>query len=518
MNIKEQIKQMSLEQKIGQMFMARQFRGPFGKETLKLVKEGKLGGIHIGPIHDPNQMARIQKMSPIPLPLLMASDMEWGYITNLPCAMALGAVGSEKMAYQWAKIAALEARSMGINFVFGPVLDIAMVPESLYVNLRSFGVDPNEIVRLGTAVVRGYQENGLIVSAKHYPGFGRSPVDSHIEMCVLNCTEREFKEKEIFVYQKIIEQVNLTGVMSGHILVPSIDKKRLATVSKKLVNCLRSIGYDGLIITDSLAMKGLKSQIKTESLFFEALRAGNDMILGDYSLSPELQYGYMLKAVKKGALTEKQIDKSVTRILTAKQYVMNNQSKEKVDFKKHKKFVLQLNRKAISKIQNSGRMEKLGNGEGTLFLITHEDIQIHFKGKVKLKKAETHLVKLLKKKFSKAKFIIIPIDPNAIEIEHTLDKCLKHKKIVVVAYALITSYKGTADLPKPFASLIGGLKERIKIFVLIGNPYAARALPSLPCFIFPYAEGYVDEAIVEVLAGELKPQGRLPISLEFRGY
>lgn len=507
------LSELTLEEKIGQMFMARGLSA-FPGEVKDLLERGLIGGIQAKSHEDfRTKFAALQKQARIPL--FVAADMEFGFTgtgfqgTPMPCAMALGAIGKEKTAYAWASVVAREARAYGVNFVFGPVLDVALDPRSPMVNIRAISAHPDEVIRLGSAVVRGYQDHGMQVSAKHYPGAGRSPVDNHIQMCRLLCNRRVFTGTELRIYREVIQRARLSGIMTGHILVPAVDPEAIATVSSRLVNCVRRKGFSGIIISDSLAMKGVKTQISPDELAVRVMASGHDIILGDYSIPPRVQLACIINAVKRGQVSEAVVDRAVRRILAAKA-ALRRYHPEPVNRREHRDIALAINRQAVTVTGSCRRWLANRGRRKTLFIVTVDSLRpqaaMEIGGDTK-----SRIVRLLAKHFPGQRVWRIPDAIGPAEIEKMLDVALDYDHIVFITYALPHSYKGTADLPNPLLALIGGLAGKLDLIVLFGNPYAARHFPPAICVMYPYWGGQAEQAAVEVLAGAYTPKGQLPV-------
>ncbi|MDD5688226.1 MAG: glycoside hydrolase family 3 N-terminal domain-containing protein [Elusimicrobia bacterium] len=516
------VEQLSLEQKVGQMFMAR---GPltgnkFREEIIKLAKEGKLTGL--SGFRGVAEKAESYKKdidflkSISPIPMLYATNTESGApLSSLPYVIAFGAIGSEDYAYRAALLAGRRAKAIGCNMTFSPVLDVAFAPDSCVINIRSISSNISDVCRLGTAMVKGYQDAGLIPTPKQYPGCGRSPVDPHIEPSIVDCDEKTFNDEELEIYRYCIKHGNPRGIMSGHTIVTSVDPDNLCTTSKKLVTILRKMGFEGILITDSLAMRSIKLKLKKEDIFRETLASGHDILLADYDLSPIEQISYMLKAVKDGYVSEEQINTSVKRILDNKSWADNNKGGiEKLTYsdlgEDYYKLSLEVSRKAITM---TGNFERIGSGKGTLFIVVPEE------NKQNLSSKETGIGDVnttdyslnLKKTFPEAQVLTLPSNLTADDVANALDATIEYSNVIFSTYALPSCYKGPADIPGIVLSLISGLRNKIKVMVLFGNPYAGRHLPKLPCVIYPYYGGFVEQAAIELLQGKLKPTGKLPV-------
>ncbi len=507
---------LSLENKIGHMVMGRGLCR-FSDEVMAMIQSGRMGGIQagIGP-DEPRQLAEIQKS--LPLPLLVGADMEWGFAgaflpgTAMPNALAMGALDDEQAAYDWAAMAAREARAYGVNTVYGPVVDFATNPQNPMGNIRLLGNDPDLVIRLGAAMIRGYQDNGMLVAAKHYPNAaGRPEVDNHIQQGILNCDRQTFADEELRVHRELVQRANLSGVMSGHVLVPALDPQHMATTSKTLVQALRAQGFDGVLMTDSLAMKGIRSFIKQEELLPAVLASGHDLILIDYAQPPEQQFQELLATVKSGRVSESAIDSSVRRILRAKLHIART-APPAPDSVAHQAASLAMSRRAVT-LQGdfSAPRPCRAAPEQTLIIIAREGNVPEVLTEL-ANQARFHLEEHLQKHFPACPRLNISDNPTPVDMERTLDQALNYRHIVFIAYAMFHSYKGTADLSRPLLAMIGGLAHKLDCLVLFGNPFAARHLPRLPRLMFPYWGGCAEQAAVETLAGLNEATGKLPVT------
>lgn len=516
-DIENILQNMTPAQKIGQMLMARGFHR-FPDDLEELLDAGLVGGIQVNAHLDTRaEIARAQCAAP--LPLLVAADMENGFSgagfqgADLPCQMALGAIGDENTAYAWARIAALEARQYGVNFAFGPVLDMAIEPAAPMVSTRALHADPDEVIRLGSAIVRGYQENGLHVSAKHFPGAGRAPVDNHIEMAALECSRETLENAELRIYREVIRRTGLQGVMSGHIMAPAIDPENIATVSPAIIGTLADMNFQGVLVTDSLAMKGIKGYVREDELAARAMAAGHHLILVDYNRSPKEQFQQMLAAVRDGAVPTEFVNEAVRRILKAKRQIIKNTPAMDVDPARHRQAALEMSRRAITLRGDLRPWLAERQAHRTLFIIASSSKAILDTAEIGGGGASGSMAGLLRRKFPAARMHGIGETPDPAEMEATLDLALEFDRIVFLADAFTHSYKGTADLSRQLLALISGLRRKIAVLGILGNPYAARHLPPLPCVMFAYSGGQSEQALAEALNGEFAPQGKLPVAI-----
>ena len=273
---------LTLREKVGQMMMPWVI-GDFAPEgspsherIMGLIRDQQIGGV-IMSVGQPTEVAAkindLQRHATIPL--LVAADLEtgagfrmWGAVympgtielggaTNFPTLMAVGATGDASLAYRMGAITGEEARAVGVHVPFAPVLDVNNNPDNPIINVRSFGEDPDEVARLGTAFVRGMQEHGAIATGKHFPGHGDTGTDSHLSLPTIDVTRARMDTVELKPFQAAID-AGIGGIMTAHITVPALNggNGTPATLSRPvLTDLLRGeMGFDGLIFTDAMDM------------------------------------------------------------------------------------------------------------------------------------------------------------------------------------------------------------------------------------------------------------------------
>ena len=214
--------------------------------------------------------------------LLISADYEDGlgrWLTDaplLPSNMALGAANDENLAFEKGLLTARQAHSLGVDWIFAPVLDLADNPLNPIVNTRSFGADPALVIRLGRAFMKGLHQGGALNSIKHFPGHGDTTIDSHLALPVLHKTKEELLAQELVPFQTLLSQAD--SVMLGHLLLPNLDKENPASLSNALANDLlrKEFKYDGCVLTDALLMKAIGDEKEAAR---KALYAGIDILL-----------------------------------------------------------------------------------------------------------------------------------------------------------------------------------------------------------------------------------------------
>ncbi len=265
----------------------------------------------------------------LPIPLLISGDCEYGANTLFPVLhafgtnMAMGAAGSEELAYKRAYYWAKEMRSMGVNWPFSPVVDLH---NNFFATsgIRRISADPDIAAKIAVPLIKGIQDVGVAASAKHFPGSSKDYRDSHFCNNCNTKTMEEWNAKDRKVWQAAIDAGVLT-VMTSHSAVPAMDDSitpnglpRPASASKKVIDLLRNdLGFQGLVVTDAVSMKGLTAAFSHEDMYIECFNAGNDIIL-----FCDMDYiDVMEKAVKNGRVTMERVEEACARVLELKEKI-----------------------------------------------------------------------------------------------------------------------------------------------------------------------------------------------------
>ncbi|MBW8484533.1 glycoside hydrolase family 3 protein [Actinomadura parmotrematis] len=317
---------MSLAEKVGQLFVPTVADRSAG---VAMVKKYHVGGVIYFPqnLTSPAAAARLsnalQKASRTPLTI--GVDEEQGlvtrapFVTRLPGNMALGAGGSAADARDAARVTGAELRAVGINQDFAPDADVNVDPANPVIGIRSFGADAKRVSPLVAAAVAGYQAAGVAATAKHFPGHGDTATDSHTGLPVIEHSRATWEKVDAPPFRAAIA-AGADSIMSAHIVVPGLDSSGdPSTLSKTvLTGLLRGeLGYRGVIITDSLAMAGVRKKYGDASVPVRAITAGADQLL----MPPDLPRAHaaVMRAVRSGKISAKRLDASVARILAMKE-------------------------------------------------------------------------------------------------------------------------------------------------------------------------------------------------------
>lgn len=350
--LREVIAGMSLEEKVGQLFVMRVYghsaTDPDQADIDANLKEigvrtaaELISAYHVGGIiyftwahntRDPHQIAdlsnglqRAALAGRSRLPLLVSTDQEHGIVcrvgepaTLLPGAMALGAGGSRSDTRRAAWIAGAELAALGINQNYAPDADVNVNPANPVIGVRSFGSDPDAVAALVAEQVKGYQGAGVASTAKHFPGHGDTSTDSHTGLPVINHTRAQWEELDAPPFRAAI-RARIDSIMTAHIVVPALDPSEdPATLSRPILTGIlrEELGYDGVVVTDSLGMEGVRTKYGDDRVPVLALLAGVDQLLNPPNLS--VAWNAVLEAVRGGEISEARVDESILRILRLK--------------------------------------------------------------------------------------------------------------------------------------------------------------------------------------------------------
>jgi beta-N-acetylhexosaminidase len=262
------------------------------------------------------------------IPLIVAVDQEGGrvssapWVTYHPPAAAVGQSGDPARAQRIAEEIGRQLDAVGVNTDLAPVVDTGF---GAAIGDRSFGSDPHLVSKMGAAAIRGFEAAGIISTAKHFPNHGAAKVDSHTGLPVVDHDMQTVLSYDLPPFKQAVK-AGVPTVMGGHLLYPAIDPERPASLSPKAIQLLRQeVGFEGVIITDDLAMEGAKQRGTVAQAAVKAVSAGADMLIIS---SPQEQvdaYAAVVRGVKQGRISQDQINDSVDRILKLKQqYLLRN--------------------------------------------------------------------------------------------------------------------------------------------------------------------------------------------------
>lgn len=379
--VQNTLESMSLEEKIGQMFIMLD-RKKDREDEKNLIQNYHLGGCRYEnedskAIYEQNRY--YQECAKIPL--LIACNCESGGNgacsdgTYVASAAACGASGDTKIAEYVGRVSGAEAAAVGVNWNFAPICDIKFNWRNTVVNTRAYSSDVDTVIENSMAYIRGMRSSGLAVTAKHFPGDGVEELDQHLVMGTNNLSCEAWDESYGKVYKTLIDEGEIDAVMVGHIAMPAYERKYNpgirdseilpATLSPVLIQKLlrEQLGFNGLIVTDASHMGGMTSALPRSEQVPGAIAAGCDMFL--FFNDIEEDFGYMMAGYENGTITEDRLNDAVMRILGLKAKLKLQERKQNgtlipekdglktVQCEKHKMMADEAARKSITLVKDT---------------------------------------------------------------------------------------------------------------------------------------------------------------------
>lgn len=509
---------------------------PVWRQVASWITDQQVGGLIISvgsPLEIAGKLNRMQELSKVPL--IFGADYETGagmrvrggyFLPNaidlggatiFPPEMAMGATGDPALAYAQGRMTAIEGRAVGVHIDFTPVLDVNNNPGNPVINTRSYGEDPQQVARLGAAMVRGLQDNGMIATGKHFPGHGDTETNSHLALPVVNVSRERLERVELVPFKAAIA-AGIGAIMSFHGVMPALDSSGVpATLSHNaMTGLLRGeLGFNGIIISDAMDMKGGLIQFGLSEAVKRAIGAGLDVILQPSDVVQAIDA--IVAGVKEGRYTEARLNESVLRVLKAKER-LGLGSQRTVDLA------------AIPRLVGDSSKLTLARtiAEKSITLVRDSLKQIPL--------AESPSLRVLSITVASKTDLGAGLAFNAglrtrypalrSEFIATQDPGVNYDRMRAAAdsadVTIVSSYVGqiwdatSLSVPGAFTGLINGLiaGSHRPIIVSFGNPYLLQQLPGISAYLVAWGGAPASQtAAARALAGEDAISGHLPISI-----
>lgn len=326
---------MTIEEKIGQLFIVGFEGTELNEDTVVFLKEHRIGGVIIfgRNIQGPEQVMKLTdslqalKNGPEGVGLFIGTDQEGGSVNRLPgehgkfpSARVLASENDPDTVKMAAAQMAIQLKEIGINLNFAPVLDINSNPDNPVIGDRAFGNNPDIVTSMGAAFIEGTLDQGMIPVAKHFPGHGDTGTDSHRGLPIITHPMERLEDFELLPFKEAIEN-GVPAIMTSHILLKEIDDVYPATLSKAVINkMLRGrLGFKGVVVSDDLDMEAITSSYSAGEAAVGALKAGVDILLICHRREAMIEaYGGVAAAVTEGDIAEEVINNAVKRVLNLK--------------------------------------------------------------------------------------------------------------------------------------------------------------------------------------------------------
>lgn len=559
------LKSLSLEEKVGQLFMIRvRVESLNGNSPSYFELRDRIHKYHIGALAmsaPPQGQARDirrryevvtllnQLQEESKLPLLVAGDFERGVLpahlfgtTVFPHAMAFGAAGNPAYAEEFGRITAQESRALGVHWNLFPVADVNSNPANPIIGTRAFGANPERVGDLVAAYIRGARENGMLTTAKHFPGHGNTAIDSHVGVPVVSDDLKYLQAVDLPPFQKAID-AGVDAVMTAHVRVLALDSDpdRVATTSPAIVTSLlkSELGFKGIVVTDALDMAGLVGLYAKNPgrVAVDAFKAGSDVLTEPNNL--DACYRAMLQAVRTGEIGQERLDESVLKILQAKA-ALGLEKTRVVDVGAIPSLVgnpdnmaagQRISDAAITLVRDNGKVLPLRNGryDKKLRVVSHAKTQHGLLVIILCDNRRGEDGRVLERQIRKrAPARVIYVDPRvaAARSDDVLNAAAHAQQVVVAVYVVPSAkrsrtvargQKNSASLPDSTAKLFSRVLARVteKTAVLaMGTPYLSEDFPMIQNYICTFSNASVSEiSAARALFGEIPIPGHLPVNI-----
>ena len=540
----------------------------------ELITQHHIGGVILFAenLQDPEQIVKLNldlqqaAAKAGALPLFIGIDQEGGRVARLPRQqstsfsgnMAIGATFAQhgnRFATEVGQILAAELLSLGINVNFAPTVDVNVNPQNPVINVRSFGEEPHKVAVLGSAMTKAMQQKGLLVSLKHFPGHGDTHVDSHLGLPRVDHSKEQIARVDLLPFAQIIKEAAPAMIMTAHIQFPALDSSTFsskngeqmikpATLSRSiLTGVLREqLNYQGLIVTDALDMAGISHFFTVPQAVIETFAAGADIALMPVKLQSPAELANLAAlldeleaAVQSGKLSQRELQASYQRIVAAKQPL---QSQARPDARLartvlanplHRASELALARAAVTVVKGESSLPLNLTNKTTVLLmsdLSKGTLLKHYLQQLAPNAGNIELISLQRLNLDQAKQQIAAADQviagfispmqSLAEIGGMDD--LSGIRNLGEAYQQqqqyflqLLQYGAALKKPQTFVSL------RSPYEISLYAPYAERTLATYAYHGWQDEKGNwvspVYQALAEVLLGQSKATGRLPVTL-----
>ncbi|MCX6231835.1 MAG: serine hydrolase [Bacteroidetes bacterium] len=516
---------LSPAEKIAQLFIIRSNsdqKQSYYDTIAKSIAKYNIGGVCFfkgGPIAQANVTNYYQKSAKTPM--FVSIDGEWGLNMRLdstpafPRQMALGALENDSLIYRMGEEIARECKLMGIHINFAPVVDINSDPKNPVINSRSFGENKYEVAKKGIMYMKGMQDNGIITSAKHFPGHGDTDSDSHHTLPVINHSKETIDTLDLYPFKELINN-GVTGVMAAHLFLPAYDTiaNTASSLSKNIVtNLLRNeLKFDGLIFTDALEMKGVTSYFKPGVIEVKALEAGNDILLLPENIGTAINS--IKIAVDSNWITQAEIDAKCKKVLTYKYLAGLNEYKPVETEHLFEK----LNTRQVDIINNEISRQSITIVKNELHIIPIKNIENNNIGVLSIGENTITDFQQTIINYTNTTNYNLPKNFSESEKDSLLNQIKNHNIFIVSIHNTSSLASKSFGFSKQTIQLIDTLSKSGKlIFVYFGYPYALSifngSLNPLAIVVANQDKAETQKQVAELLFGGFQSYGKLPVSI-----
>lgn len=550
--VERTLKKMSTREKVAQLMVSQTdsyiFSDKHALLTDTLVGIEGIGGLLI--IQDSlprylNRMNELQAMSKVPM--LVSIDGEWGPSMRFgefpffPQQMQLGALSDDSLIYEMGLAVAEQCEMVNIHINYAPVVDININPKNPVIHARSFGEDRDKVTQFARAYMQGMQDGGIVACSKHFPGHGDTEVDSHKGLPVLPFSRERLDSMELYPFRDQIKE-GVKMVMMGHLHIPALDSA-VSSISYPIVTGLlkEELGFDGVVVTDALTMKGVSENMESADIALAAYKAGVDILLkpGDIIASIDR----LEEAMESGECDIEDLNNRVRKVLRMKAefgmldrgysaHVDTTDISNRVKKEAHIALTRELSEKTMTLVDNKAGMIPLDASKRIAYVAYNaKHIPLHreygdieglsgYNPATGMVDSTTMMYQhLLKNGNGKGEVHYFTLDKKSSKADIVaVEKHLKDYDVVILACHDPRGRSRKDLIHADHMDILGKLvKKHHPILVHFGSPYGLAELPwmdELGGVLVGYQDSENNQrAAAKVLTGEIEAQGVLPVSI-----
>ncbi|HEX8504312.1 MAG TPA: glycoside hydrolase family 3 N-terminal domain-containing protein, partial [Hymenobacter sp.] len=516
------------DQRVAQLFMVAAYSNKtrLDEDSVStLVKQYGVGGLIFfqgGPVRQSKLLNRYQREAKVPL--LVAMDCEWGVgmrldsTTRFPYQMSMGGLRDNQLLYVMGQEIARQFKRLGMHVNFAPVVDVNNNASNPVIGFRSWGENRENVTEKSFQYMKGMQDAGVLAVAKHFPGHGDTDTDSHLALPLIRVDARRIDTLELFPFRSLMRR-GLGGVMIAHLNIPALDSTGLpSTLSKPIVTDLlkQKLGFDGVIFTDAMNMKGVINKYPPGDADLRALQAGNDIL--EFSRNVPLALRMVREAINNGQLSQADIDARCRKVLALKQWSGLNHYKP-IDLRNLYQDLNTPHANYLTRRLSELSVTLLRNQKNLLPLQRLDTLRL---ATLTIGTKDTTSFQRMVADYAPVRHFWLSATASLNELT-TMRETLKPYNVVLVGVNNLGSLPATSFGVTPEVNVIlhelEGQKQKVVVSVF-GNAYSLariRDLDRADAVLLAYQESQnAQEVTAEIIFGGLGATGKLPVTVSSR--
>lgn len=509
------------EQKLGMVYCARPNTDDDYEFVFDLIKKRALGSVQVAPTR-PERVQQIKELADYPI--LIICDCETGFPTSdipkIPL-VALAACDNEEYYRVFAKGVVTEAKKVGFNGTWSPVVDVLRCDGPCKVH-RHLSDDPMRVAKAAEIISEVYRQYGYMSSGKHYPGGKDIPYDSHMAPVPSQVTKEELMEFDLVPYKHLMDKGLLPSIMTSHGIFQNIDPDTPGTLSPKVQRIIREMGFDGVTFTDSFAMMAILQKYGEENVLGMAIAAGNDIVLPNYRTRDRVAFAQLTKNYEDGMFTEERLNEAARRVLKLHEF-LGAEPETTAPFTEEDRAMFDcMARDCITAVCDEGVSPALDPDKKHLFVVLTDNSFVADDNLMEVTNANWYhpraIAKKIREAFPDAGILYLPEFPTNKDNEKVFLEATKYDDVIFVTYCMTQPYLGTDCLTRRVENVIDcvNLANKLAGVLHFGNPYALQPLMHVKRKLFGYIMPDAQPYAIEVLAGKIPAKGKLPFDVAFK--